>query len=286
MGYKCGKCGYVFKDKLENCPNCGVRLVYAQTTSLVNERPHQIPKQFQKLKEIKQKRPLKTIITSIIFFVVGLILVLLTTLGSFDKDMMANLMWLGLSLLSFSIPCVTYLALSSYSHINIFLKILLTVLSIGILVGLYFIFLTYLVNNAAKYGGDKETILIAVISSVGTAGLLEITYIIFSIIDREDKAYFLMLILSPAIAFLSMMIANIIHIFGVTWIVNTVAAIVTFIILAKASHYISSSDTVTKYYISDGINETEVEDIGGGEYRDSNGNVYRSDNGTDYYKTN
>lgn len=228
------------------------------------------------------KRNLGMTLVFLILLLVGVGLSLVTIFVDYDPATMANAIWLGMCLISFSLAGITYLAYSPNGHSNTASKVLCPIISIGLLVAVYFVFRIVLFNTYARYEGDIETIHIAIATCVGTGVLLNLIFMFFYAGHRKKKAYIISLLLAIPIAFVAMMIGNMIHI--LTWaviiegIATVVAAIFTWSLIGTITDNLPETKTVLK---SSG---EELTYTGNGEYRDESGNTWVSGEGNSVYR--
>lgn len=170
------------------------------------------------------------IITSIIFFVIGIAGLVVPMVVLFNPALMSLLMFFGMCFTCFSLSVAMYFICGPQSRFNILIKIITLISELGILTGLYFLFRAILINNVERFNGDWPTIHNALIVAISIAALIDIAYFVFGLRNKEYDAYVNMQQASIAIALIVLIVANFV---ALHWwlIIEAVLWILSFILI-------------------------------------------------------
>ena len=240
---------------------------------------------------VKRKNPFKfkgdfylpILILSIVFFVAGLALFIFTNVVDFAPSTMAWTIWIGMALMSVSTVFFVFMCWGPESSTSVLWKIISLLITWGLLTAMYFIFRKILFDTYTRYDGDQETIHIAILSCIIAAAMISIIFMFFRKLDVSEKHYIIAMIVSLAIALITMVVGNFVRLFWaaiIEFLANVGSLIVfTWLIGFMNPHYEGGyygGDVEEKYETSDGHTLTSQ---GGGYYKDENGNSWKSDDG-------
>ena len=233
------------------------------------------------------------LIVSIVYLVLGLPFSILPMLLEFDAALMSITVWLGISLLFYSISYLTYFAYKPYGEKNLVLKIVMPIVSLGAITGLFFLFSSILKERASRFDGDWGTILVCLVSALLIGAVLVVVYVIFGLIKKSSKASLRMLELAPVIAFIGIVLGNFIALYWVA-IIEFLLNLGSIIIILKifkfascgsgASGSGSSLPSATSYHDEVETDKGTFTYQGNGIYRDASGNVWHSNDGENFTK--
>ena len=192
---------------------------------------------------IKQKRKtswfnfsgdfyLPMLIISFLFLLVGIGLYITVSIIDFDPSAMSFTIWTGMCLMCMSLAFLIYMSYGPNAEVGLFWKIIIPIITFGVLAGLYFVFREHLFATYTRFDGDQETIHVAILSNIIAATLISICFMLFRLFDVEEKHYIILMIISIGIAFICMVIGNFVKLFWAA-IIEFCANLISTIIMLK-----------------------------------------------------
>ena len=204
----------------------------------------------------------------------------------------------GLGVFLFDMGLLTFLYVSyepTQKKRHLALRIISPIVTVLLLAFFTMFFSRNFPAHGAKFKEDFAALYIISITGGASALTLGILFMIFRLKNRSYPVFFITMLIAPIPTLLIVCLAYVIRFYAYI-VLGVVIGIVilTFLLLGGWANgtsdsddydYSSSDDYVEKTYIVDEYgNESEVTDIGGGEYRDESGNVWTSDGGDTLYR--
>ena len=246
-----------------------------------------------KVDDISDEKASKSMLAvSIVYLVLGIPFAILPLLIVFDAASMSIVEWLGISFIFFSFSYLTYFAYNPFKKKNIVLRIVLPLVSIGIITGLFFLFSALLKKDPSRFEGDWQTIFVCLVVALLIGVFLNIVFVIFGLKKKSPKASLKMLELAPVFAFIGLVLGNFIALFWIVIIEFLLNAGSFYIILKFIGLCSCGSGSGARLPSAMSYHE-EVETEGGRtlvyegneKFKDSDGNIWISSDGEHFTKS-
>ena len=217
------------------------------------------------------------IIMAIMFAVLGIGGSILPFVVEFDPALMSLMMWIGVCGVCFATTIATYLFNSPKSKAKFLVRLGVTLVSIGAVVGLYFVYKLILKDNASRFEGDWGTIRTAIITACSVAGLMDVSYFVLKFRNRNYDSYVYMEQISFGLAIVGLFLANFLVLFwwliieAILWIISF-----TFIAFIIGGFSLMGADGSGSSVVIHTHGKTiKATNIGGDRFKGEDGKYYK-----------